>query len=368
MRGIFYEIMMEASIGKVIIDDEDWPIAFNTIVTDPKNPKEIVKEDNFTTLLIKNEEKFYSLLEKYIAIEMKKNRPTLKFYKNPLKNKIKWLMSYLWINASEEDFKNPEEYIERRIAYLEDNRLSYFEKKVEIPLNETLPNTNLVIQKNSCNTSMETPYKMDFTLEKKDSKDTYPLPSIYYGISNNTCYIYAMLTGKEKNKSIFSKLYQKKINRLLYKVNDHVEKEESLINYEKGLEEYPEENISDVTHSFVLSLTAFLKILEKNDIENVKLVPYLPLRYLSREIAANRNEGEKREELKQRNDSIQNNLTNKLIRTFRRVAYQNPNIEITSYPYEVDEYLSLKIKKEGRKIENSLLKETVEEIERNKVR
>ncbi|MBR2827630.1 MAG: hypothetical protein IKE70_00140 [Bacilli bacterium] len=368
MRGIFYEIMTEARMGRVIIGEEDWPIAFNTIIIDKKNPKEIIKEGNLSTLIIRNEEIFYSLLEKYIALELKYNRPTIKFYKEPLKNKIKWLMSYLWINATAEDFKNPEEYIERRMNFLEDHSMSYLENKIEIPLKENLPNTNLIVQKSICNTSMETPYKMDFTLQKQDSKDSYPLPSIYYGISNNTCYVYAMLTGKEKNQSIFSKLYQKKINRLLYKVNDHVEKEESLINYEKEAEDYPEDNIIDVTHSFVLSLTAFLKILEKNEIENVKVVPYLPLRYLSRDIVANRASDEKREELQKRNDTIQNNLTNKLIRTFRRVAHQNPNIEITSYPYEVDEYLSLKLKKEGKKIENPLLKETIEEIERNKVR
>ena len=146
MRGIFYELMIEASIGKVIIDDDDWPIAFNTIIEDKNHGKEIIKDKNISTLRIQNEEKFYSLLEKYIAIELEKNRRTPKFYKDPYKSKIKWLMSYLFINATPEDFLNPEEYIERRIQFLEDNTFSNLKDGIEIPLNSPYQETKLRIQ------------------------------------------------------------------------------------------------------------------------------------------------------------------------------------------------------------------------------
>ena len=40
-------------------------------------------------------------------------------------------------------------------------------------------------------------------------------------------------------------------------------------------------------------------------------------------------------------DYIQSNLTEKLIRTFRRIVYHFSNINISSYPYELDDYLTL---------------------------
>ena len=365
MQGIFYELITEACIGKVIIDDDIWPIAFNTIIEDNYEKKEKYNENNLSTLMIKNKDNFLKLLEKYIVIELEINRPTIKFYKNPYKNKIKWLMSYLFVNASLEDFNNPEEFIKRRIDFLEDNHFSFLNNGITLPFSDTLENSNLYIKKNISPVGMETPYKIDLSLIKRNSKDTYNLPSIYYGISNNTCYIYSMLTPKEEKKSLIKGLYNKKMNRLLYKVNDKVEKEEDLINYEKGIGEYPEDNITDVTHSFIFALNIFISLLEKENIEDIKVVPYLPLRYLSRELASLQQKDEvKKEEYHKRNDTIQTNLTNKLIRTFRRVAHQNKNIEITTYPYEVDEYLTIKVHKKGIDLTNPLLKETTELIER----
>ena len=40
---------------------------------------------------------------------------------------------------------------------------------------------------------------------------------------------------------------------------------------------------------------------------------------------------------------IQRNLSDKLIRNFRRLAYHFNNINILSYPYEVDEMMHFKL-------------------------
>lgn len=370
MRGIFYELIIEAGIGKVIIDDDDWPIAFNTIIEGPNNKREIIRENNISTLRIRNEDIFYSLLENYITLELEKNRMTHKFYKNQYKNKIKWLMAYLFINATEEDFLNPEELIKRKIDFLKDDTLKDLNNGLNIPLGNSFQNSFLRVQNMVANTSMETPYKVDLSLVKDDKKEVeVKLPSIYYGISNGICYIYSMLTPKEEKKSISQMMYKKKINRMLYKVNEKVEKEQDLIDYENGIGEYPEDNIIDVTHSFVLALEAFLTILQKKNIHTVKVVPYLPIRYLSREIAAlNKKDQEKIEELQKRNETIQYNLTNKFIRTVRRVAHQDQNIDIISYPYEFDEFLTLELSPKEKEIENTMLKETVEKIEGSRLK
>ena len=46
------------------------------------------------------------------------------------------------------------------------------------------------------------------------------------------------------------------------------------------------DNISDITHSFLFSLNIFMSILQKEGISTVKVVPYLPVRYNSRALAA----------------------------------------------------------------------------------
>ena len=67
---------------------------------------------------------------------------------------------------------------------------------------------------------METPYKLTFTL--KNNEDTHELPSIYYGIVEENgikkCYVYGILASKNNENNRFNK----KINRLLYKINDGV--------------------------------------------------------------------------------------------------------------------------------------------------
>ena len=72
---------------------------------------------------------------------------------------------------------------------------------------------------------------------------------------------------------------------------------------------------------------------------------------------------EKKREIQEENDRIQKNLTEKLIRTIRRLEYQDSSIEITSYPYELDEYLTIGLKEKGTS-ENRLLQEIDESMKR----
>ena len=182
---------------------------------------------------------------------------------------------------------------------------------------------------------METPYVMTFQVT--DGISTYPLPKISYGIVNNTCYIYAVQDVKEKEDGDFYKT----IRRKLYKLNKGIEKDEDLIAYEKGeTDYYPEYNINDVTMSFVYALDIFIDMLKNKGITTIKVVTYLPLRYLSRDIAATE---QNRDDFYERNLRIQKNLTNKLVRTFRRFTFVRNDLELASYPYELDEYLTLKV-------------------------
>ena len=360
MKEIFYDLIKEACEGIVTIDNDLWPISFNTIIEDER----FVDYKNAPTLEIRNKEKFFKLLEEYIDKELKLNRKTIKFYSDIDNNHKKWIMAFLFANASIEDFKNPEQLLRKRIAFLEDKTFDYLNNGVEVPLGAPFLNSNLIIEKEKSPTSMETPYRINISLQNEDKTSNYVLPTIYYGIMDNTCYIYSVQNPKNGNDKEDS--YTKKINRLLYKINKGVyesESEEYKEYKENKSTYYPEYNISDVTPSFVLSLSIFIDLLEKEKINTIKYVTYLPLRYLSRDIVSDvSNTKERQQELAKRNDYIQSNITNKMIRTFNRLSFHNPSIEIETLPFEIDEYLTVKISKEKTNYNNDLLEEAKNSI------
>lgn len=353
MKDIFYELIKEAKEGKVIIDDQPWNYSFNTVILDKNKEKlRLESDENLSTLMIKNENSFFKLLEEYIDLELSTNRKSLRIDDN---DKVKLLICNLFANATPTDFLNPEMFIKRYIHFLKDDTFSYLDNSVEVDASSILKDSSLIIKRENNSTMNETPYKMCFSLKDKDN-NIYEFPSIYYGIDttdNKRCYIYGIQASKHNDHN---NKFNKKVNRLLYKINNGVKDTKEYYDYKEGKTDiYPENNISDVTMSFIFSLNLFISLLQSENIEEVKAVTYLPMRYNSRDLAAKRNNNE---EFNERNKMIQNNLTNKFIRTFRRLEYQNNNMKITSYPYSIDEFLNVRLKPKAKEINNELLEET----------
>ena len=75
-------------------------------------------------------------------------------------------------------------------------------------------------KENICN---ETPYafEISFVKQTNDNQLVYKLPTVRFGISKDKSYIYAIQKAKtnEDEQSTEELAYQKKINRLMYKVN-----------------------------------------------------------------------------------------------------------------------------------------------------
>ena len=357
MKEIFLELVKEACNGKVIVDGETWPYTFNTIIEDKTF---LENENNNATLVIKNLDKLISKLEEYITLELILERKTLKIYSGREQDRIKWLISNLIANMTTEDFMNPVLFIDKYIAFLKDKTFNYLDDGITIKLSK-MKDSELEIKREQNNTAMETPNKITMTLRKNnDEFTTFKLPSIYYAIreENNekVCYIYSVMNKDNKKLNENELKFQKQINRLLYKLNDGVKDSDDYYDYKEGKSTYyPEDNITDVTHSFIFSLNVFLSLLQKENIKEVRVVPYLPVRYNSRALAAKESANE--EELNERNDMIQTNATNKLIRTFRRLETQNKNMQITSYPYEIDEFLRIKLNARTKDLDNMLLEE-----------
>lgn len=365
MKEIFYELIHEARDGKVIIDYEEWPIGFNTIIYDNGNIKyQLLNDNNLSTLVIKDEELFFNKLEKYINLEKELGRKSVKFYRDIEKNSLKLLLAYLFVNAEVEDFKNPIEYLERIIYFLEDSTFDYLKQGIAISLGQSLLNSNLEIKNIKQSVLMETANKIEISLRSKEN-EIFKLPSISYGIKsiNNEkeCYIYSILNSKQEDNK-----FSKKINRILYKLNKGVLDEETseYLEFKEGNSNYYPENISDVSPSAVLSLTIFINLLKKVGIKKIKVVPYLPLRYLSRNLVASEKAETIKENLIKRNDAIQSNITDKLIRTIRRVSYHIKDLEIVSFPYELSEFLELNLGENKINSNNELLSDVTDNIDK----
>ena len=102
-------------------------------------------------------------------------------------------------------------------------------------------------------------------------------------------------------------------------------------------------------------------MLQSKGINKVKIVPYLPVRYLSRDIAAKKaTDPNVRKEREERNKRIQTNATEKFLRTFRRAAYHIKGVEIVSYPYELDENMNIEL--HGKEINNEILQDVSDHI------
>lgn len=367
MRALFYEVIREAKEGKVLIDNEEWGISFNTIIYENgKQKEEHFSDRNMSTLVIKNEERFFPLLEEYIAREIELDRKCIWFSNNSLDTRIKFIITYLFANASTEEFLDPEGMLRRRIDFLDDDSFYYLNDGQIIPLGTAFGNSDIYLQRKSQSIMMETPWKIEVSLCKlvEDEMLSCPLADVSYGIreenGEKVCYVYSMMKPKEKNESSDrEKIFRKRLNRELYKLNEGVLEQESeaFRRYKNGEEREYQENVTDVTQSFVLSLSIFVSLLQKEGVTKIKVVPYLPVRYVGRQVAAmNVNDLERQEELLERNKRIQDNCTNKFMRTFRRVAYHmGDDLEMYSVPYEIDEYMTFNLNTKSHELNNPLL-------------
>ena len=131
--------------------------------------------------------------------------------------------------------------------------------------------------------------------------------------------------------------------------------------------DYDIEDLSLVTPSAVVALTIFINLLKQQNIKIVKGVSFLPVRYLSRIIVLDDIKDEQKKELLfRRNIAIQNNATDKFLRTFRRISYNINDIKVLMDPYLGADCIILKIGNQNIFTNNDLLNEFSRSI--NKIR
>lgn len=338
---IFYnEIIYEAAKGRVECFFT-YNTIFDTIISGKKVTNIITNYPRVfpPTLIINNREKFNQLLIEYVML-------ALDFYKdNQLEDEtdkvfLKSIMTLLWSDATSVDFANPEEYLRRRINFLKDKTLLNF------PTQRFATSIgNLMVNVRREQLYNETPYYTEFSI------DGYPLPLIKCAISDGKAYIYAIQNSKLPR--------DKKLNRALYKVNEGID----LSQEESDNINHPE-NLKGVTPSTLLSAALMISLLKSQGISEIIIPVMLISRWNAKEIATYLKSKEycqeRREEYlnenKEMHDIIQRNLSDKFIRTFRRLEYHFSNIEITAIPFLNDIDMHIEV---GDELEcnNPLLKE-----------
>ncbi len=304
------------------------------------------------TLRISDKERFDELLVEYV-LSAREFYPLEDFYFDDLeedkieKERIKTLISYLFSNATYDDFNNPCEFIQRRIDFINNTK----EEKYALGYsNELKSNLSIDVMKDSlCN---ETPYQFSL-VASNDGEEVYRFPSLKFGISHDKAYIYAIQNPNpsyEKNK---------KINRALYKIGEGFNaKEDNYKLYEEG-------NLKDVTASFLMVANTFLGYLKNIGIEEIFIPSILIERWNAKQIANEKKLEDGRitkevyEERSEKHDNLQSNLTEKLLRTFLRLTSHYPNIEVLSYPSDETFSLNMNISNLDN-CNNKLLSETLD--------
>lgn len=358
LLDIFYNyIVKEASIGKVKCC-LTFSILFNTIfLEDNKDVINNESEHLIPTLTIHNKKLFDELLCKYVDLcsyfystsNFEKEILDCVDYDKDRTCPEKYIMTLLWVNATYDDFLHPEEYLQRRINFLENSKEETFETDYIEDLNGKI---NFAIKKDVI--LFETPFKIELSLVNNDGEQ-YTFPEIKFGIDNDTVYFYVIQNFTTTNNN--NNNYAKKINRLLFKIGEGFDATKD--NYEL----FSEGNLKDVTASFVVAINMAITYFHSLGYRNIKVASILPVRWNSKNLIIERKQIMGRYSLdeksnkEERLEEIQKNLTEKFIRTFLRLAYHYEGINIESLPMELDSYLHLNLE-DNIYTSNKLLQDT----------
>lgn len=362
--NVFYdEIINEASTGRVDCFFM-MNLLFSTYIREENKTIEAKKNDDgrylIPRLVIKNKDNFNKLLTEYLALARKKY--DLSIYQDELTfadvenyeqviNKI--ILTTLWANATYDDFSESEKFLRKQIAFLKDETFSKYEEPTIIGYSETLGGYVEVenIQETILN---ETPNSLKISVIEPETNERYTFPLVRYGIEDNKCYIYAVQKNKrydEENK------FKKKVNRRLFQIGENFDtKNDTYENYGEG-------NLKDVSASFVVASNIALGLLASKGITDVVVPSILIERWNAKEtgiIVKSKREENSQEYIdsnKEEHNKIQNNLTEKLLRTFLRIVSHNKTFNVTAYPFDIDSSLHIKTSEE-LDCNNTLLNET----------
>ena len=232
IEEIFYKnVIPEAANGVVVIDGWHFNIHFylqiikecqndSNLPTEENNIKtvEYLPENQNIVLMIKDMISFNQNLTEYATLMLEFLEQNSKFhnienlyFNGNRENILKGILAGVWINATEENFKNPEQFLRTRIDFLTQSLLQetqdYKTYSNKVPsLDNSIIETTIESQNPL---ALETPFVFKSSIRSSENAlDVFNLPDISYGVSNHTCYIYTIQGKKEKANTSYQKKNQ----------------------------------------------------------------------------------------------------------------------------------------------------------------
>lgn len=283
---------------------------------------------------------------------------------------LKRVISMAWASATPEDFANPIQHIRRIASFMRDVT---FEQNEPDILSEELPTLGGVIEirKAEDEAVFETPNRLEIRMQIKDeaATDAGLLPYVRFGIDSEqespVAYVYALQQQnfKEGDISPEDEVKRKKLNRKLYKLNKGVfeQEDEEFREYARQRqaeeitgESYYPENISDVSPAAVMSLAVALSTFKQKGITRIKFPDFEPLRWQDHSIKSEDRHGDSEEA-----DRIQQNTTDKFLRTVRRVAAQIKGVNIIHDVDQGGSFMLVKLDEDSWSSDNELMQEVL---------
>lgn len=299
-----------------------------------KGKYEIKIDNNSAYIIPREEEKYYKpviiipdtdyfriLIMEYInSINdfNKRNNSELEAHQG-----LSYVMNIMLFNLTPSDAEDLNKFLETRISFLKDNKLSEYEKPKKVFEYE---DATFYAQREVEDFGLETPYIMTFSMEEENN--SFQMPIIRYGFAEDgTCYIYAVQIGRKRTCDTTNPNYKKIVN----KVNQGVKENR------------------DISPSFVLILAMFIKILSENGIKKIVIPDYLFSRYKKYYHANTTN----------KSDEILSRMFHSIIGLVDRMNTQIEGVDIKSYPLDADSYYHIELKelKSNNKILQKLFNE-----------
>ena len=316
INEFYNKILIEAKNGVIDIDGFKFNIEFQTKINDESK---YLNENVFETLEIKNKETFDKLLILYtkkmyeFIINSNFKNIDYEYYEGNKTYIIDFILSSVWNNVTNDNMQNPVEYLQDRINFIDNSLCSLDDNYTLIKNADVLQNSDISFSIEKNNLILETPYSFCPNIVRdKEINEIFPLPKVYFGMSNNKCFIYSV----KNDKCNTDNSYTKKINRILYKVN-------------KNIVDFMPIRYKAKKFALNKKLTKLQKTLTKEELDNMKI------------------------NIQKEQEKIQNNMTDKLLRNFRRLEYHG-FINITSYPKDIDSNMHIKINDNVKEFDNIL--------------
>lgn len=323
---LFYnEIIIEAQLGRI-----DAFFMMNLIFEVSINNKQITKTSTvykdviIPTLKINNKELFDRLLIEYVNKSINIYNPKNFSFLNDViytegeedpktlrpKYLIKYIICTLFANASYIDFEDPIKFLQNRISMLEQNILPT-QDTINLGYFDSI-GASIYIKEEISPIKAETPRRITGYVEYDDGYQLI-LPEIYMGKTNDKYLIYGIQKTTPKSnidEKQYIKQIRKGLNSRLYAIPEHY------------------------------FLAYIISLVLSND-KPIEIVPFLIERWNAKSIALSRDTKHTEEEKEQYKESMQNKITNDFLRVYLKLMEVTPEINIISYPFEIDDHFHI---------------------------